>query len=404
MAEDCLKLNVWAPGQRGPSLLPVFFWIHGGGFETGSGNAYNSTLLAMQGIVGVSINYRLGPFAWFVSEEIRKEYPNAPSNGGVNGILDQVAGMRWVHAHISAFGGDRDKVTIAGESAGSMSVCIHLHFPASQGLFARAILESGSCTTSPWSWLDINATIAETKSAQLLRGAHAKDLADLRQVSPEALQEAANLAGGFGNPSPDGFYMKDAPEKSPVLTRNTQIIIGSNTMDTLWAPPYLEGIEAFYNLTIPQTTEQYEELVHGFFGDAGLNLYPAPTKDASATAVQQAFYRISADVCNTCPKHWMAEKLRDAGDTVYLYHFGFNSDPSSFGLACHGCEMSDAFDQLVTPPLAILNSTFDSTLGALMSQAWVFYKTWAPAAWIVTLAKLRWTNFVGILPECFNRF
>jgi len=272
-----------------------------------------------------------------------------------------------------------------------MSVCIHLHLRESQGFFSRAILESGSCTTSPWSWLDINATIAKTKSAQVLRGAQAKDLLDLRQVSPEALQNAANLAGGFGNPSPDGFYMKDAPEKSPVLTRNTQLIVGSNTMDTLWAPPYLEGIEGVYNLTIPRTVAQYEELVHGFFGDAGLGLYPAPTKDASITAVQQAFYRISADVCNTCPKHWMAEKFRDAGDTVYLYHFGFNSDPSSLGLACHGCEQSDAFDQLVTPPLAILNSTFDASLGSLMSKAWVSFTQHGRPE----LGALQWPRYDG---------
>merc|ERR1712110_397752 len=100
------------------------------------------------------------------------------------------------------------------------------------------------------------------------------------------------------------------------------------------APPWV----SFQKTKGPQTVTDYVNLVHGSFGDAGLDLYPPPEAAAGSAEVSKAFYRISSDVCNTCPKHWLAQKLVAAGDQVYTYHFGFNSDPSLLGFACHSCE------------------------------------------------------------------
>jgi para-nitrobenzyl esterase len=141
-SEDCLTLNVWTPsGATVDSQRPVMVWIHGGAFANGSGDIYNARWLAKQGdIVVVTINYRLGTMGFLA-------HPALARNGeaGNYGLEDQQAALRWVHDNIGSFGGDPAKVTIAGESAGAMSVCDHLVAPASAGLFRAAILQSGPC-------------------------------------------------------------------------------------------------------------------------------------------------------------------------------------------------------------------------------------------------------------------
>jgi para-nitrobenzyl esterase len=143
MSEDCLTLNVWAPAERGPRGLPVMVWIHGGGFINGSGAApmYDGAVLARQGVVVVTLNYRLGRFGFFAHPALTAEAPKGPL--GNYGLMDQIAALRWVRANIAAFGGDPRAVTIFGESAGGVSVNDLMVSPAARGLFARAITESG---------------------------------------------------------------------------------------------------------------------------------------------------------------------------------------------------------------------------------------------------------------------
>ena len=141
-SENCLTLNVWAPprGQRGDKR-PVMVWIHGGGFVNGSGDIYHSRSLVVKGhIIVVTINYRLGALGFLA-------HPSLGPPGGVGnyGLADQQAALRWVRDNISAFGGDPQRVTIAGESAGGMSVCDHLVAPGSVGLFRAAIIQSAPC-------------------------------------------------------------------------------------------------------------------------------------------------------------------------------------------------------------------------------------------------------------------
>lgn len=141
-SENCLTLNVWTPvGKRAGALLPVMVWIHGGGFVNGSGSIYHARSLVAKGrIVVVTINYRLGALGFLAD-------PSLASSGDVGnyGLADQQAALRWVHANIAAFGGEPGKVTIAGESAGGMSVCDHLVAPGSAGLFGAAIIQSAPC-------------------------------------------------------------------------------------------------------------------------------------------------------------------------------------------------------------------------------------------------------------------
>ncbi|AQT78801.1 carboxylesterase [Mycolicibacterium litorale] len=140
--EDCLNLNVWTPDGATPShRLPVMVWIHGGGFLNGSADIYDARWLATQGnIVVVTVNYRLGTLGFLA-------HPALSPDGDVGnfGLADQQAALRWVRDNVAEFGGDPGKVTIAGESAGAMSVCDHLVAPESAGLFRAAILQSGPC-------------------------------------------------------------------------------------------------------------------------------------------------------------------------------------------------------------------------------------------------------------------
>jgi len=141
-SEDCLTLNVWTPPVRASGeRRPVLVWLHGGGFINGSSSIYNSTRLTTRGdVVVVTVNYRLGALGFLAHPAL-----GAGPDVGNYGLADQQAALRWVRDNISAFGGDPDKVTIAGESAGGMSVCDHLVAPDSAGLFRGAIIASGPC-------------------------------------------------------------------------------------------------------------------------------------------------------------------------------------------------------------------------------------------------------------------
>eukprot|EP01047_Picozoa_sp_COSAG01_P033533 COSAG01_NODE_2472_length_7625_cov_9.664895_3_plen_280_part_00 len=170
-SEDCLFVDILRPStvraQQG-TLLPVAVWIHGGGMMVGSSDSFDfSRLVQTQGVIVVNVNYRLGPLGFFASAELEAENRAAGrATGGMNGQLDQIAALRWVKEHIAGFGGDAQKVTLFGQSAGGLSVCTLVASPLASGLFRRAIVQSGSCVGASnrrvkfvvHAWADVTGT------------------------------------------------------------------------------------------------------------------------------------------------------------------------------------------------------------------------------------------------------
>jgi para-nitrobenzyl esterase len=205
ISEDCLYLNVWRPhAARGK--LPVYVFIHGGAFNSGSGNVsvYDGAGLAGRGVVVVTISYRLGVFGFLAHPDLTRESAHASS--GNYGLLDQVAALRWVRANIAAFGGDPAAVVIGGQSAGAVSVNHLVASPLAKGLFRGAVAQSGSGIGIPASLL----ASAEALGVKIAQQARATSLAQLRTLPAAALQQAACKASA---PS-DGARF--APVKLPL--------------------------------------------------------------------------------------------------------------------------------------------------------------------------------------------
>ena len=143
VSEDCLYLNIWTPAKGAAQKLPVIVWLHGGGYRNGSAAMplYWGDRLAHHGVILVTIGYRLGPLGFLALPELTRE--SARGSSGNYGLIDQLAALEWVQRNISAFGGDPRRVTIAGQSSGSISVSVLMASPRAQGLFQRAIGESG---------------------------------------------------------------------------------------------------------------------------------------------------------------------------------------------------------------------------------------------------------------------
>lgn len=192
--EDCLYLNVWTPDVSPEDPLPVMVWIHGGGFEMGSGSSplYDGTPFARNGVVLVTLNYRLGAFGFC---ELGHLDPGYAGSGNV-GLLDQVAALEWVRDHISAFGGDPAQVTVFGESAGAMSIAALLAMPRAKGLFHRAVLQSGAAS-APRS---IDHAVADT--AEFMAAVGVDSVEDLVRAEPAQLlaAHAAIAAGRIADP------------------------------------------------------------------------------------------------------------------------------------------------------------------------------------------------------------
>lgn len=217
--EDCLTLNVWSPADA--DGLPVMFWIYGGGLRAGSAHQpyYIGDDLASEGVVVVSANYRLGAFGFLATDELADDSDDG--SFGNYGLADQAAALEWVQENVAAFGGDPDNVTIFGESAGGGSVCAHLASPRSEGLFQRAIVQSGGgCDRLQ------DAEEAQTAGAELLEAAGCTDLACLRDVPTDellALDFDANFVADGVRLSETGRTRAERGEVSDV-----EVLLGSN--------------------------------------------------------------------------------------------------------------------------------------------------------------------------------
>lgn len=209
MSEDCLYLNVWAPEGAEPSSLPVLVYFYGGGFQAGDGSEdrYNGESMAHRGIVAVTVNYRLNVFGFLAHPLLTAESEHNAS--GNYGLLDQNAALKWVKANIAAFGGDPEHVTIAGESAGSMSVSAQMASPLSKDLIHQAIGESGSF------WSSFGTTPhaqAEQTGTAFFDGLGASTLEAMRAIPAETLLAALMKPGApWFSPTVDGYFFPESP-------------------------------------------------------------------------------------------------------------------------------------------------------------------------------------------------
>ncbi len=212
VSEDCLYLNVWAPAGQQSKNLPVLVYFYGGGFVAGDGSEprYDGESMAKKGIVAVTVNYRLNIFGFFAHPDLSKE--TTYKGSGNYGLMDQAAAIKWVSENIAAFGGDPKKITIAGESAGSISVSAQMASPLARKLIAGAIGESGAGinpTLSP-----VSLAEAEKTGAEFAKNAGYPTIAELRKLSTKDIYELYNASKRFGFPTVvDGyFYPKSIPE------------------------------------------------------------------------------------------------------------------------------------------------------------------------------------------------
>lgn len=276
MSEDCLYLNVWTPAKSGKEKLPVMVYFYGGGFVAGDGSEprYDGGSMAAKGIVTVTTNYRLGVFGFLAHPELTAESPHHAS--GNYGLLDQAAALRWVRQNIAAFGGDPKRVTIAGESAGSISVSALMASPLSKNLIAGAIGESGGITgTLP----AVSLSQAEQWGAKFAAELGASSLAGLRAMNSQQILEPATK-GGFASVGRfpitiDGYFLPQDPAAVYAAGRQSHVplLIGWNSEEMTWRF-LLRGMEP--------TRENYEKVVQEIFGvhaDEALKLYPAGTRE-----------------------------------------------------------------------------------------------------------------------------
>jgi para-nitrobenzyl esterase len=359
-SEDCLFLQVYTPPTLPPaSKLPVFFWVHGGSFLYGTGADYNGTALANRAVV-VTINYRMGPFGYLQSEQLQAEDPNWPSLGGLNGLNDALVALQWTRDNIAAFGGDPERITVAGESAGSLTVCLIAVSPFAKGKFRNVVLESGSCV-GPWGPGDSARGLAA--STAFMAGLNVKTIDELRALKASEILNSSNYKSVIY--SIDGYLIPTDPRvlyASGNLSNIANFMVGSNTLDTLYGWPYFSPGSAHNQSALKDSLTSY-------FGDdaaAILQLYPPGTSDRDAFGTWLA---INSDVCNVCPARFLADVVTKAAQRpVYLYQFGFNPgfpDPTWKGLSGHGMELPFVFE---SGPMA--NFPYDPALAHKMNAFW----------------------------------
>lgn len=367
MSEDCLSLNVWAP--QNAKGAPVFVWIHGGALSSGSGAdpLYDGSALARRGMIVVTINYRLGMFGWFAHPALSAEASDHVS--GNYGLLDQVAALEWVKRNIGAFGGDAGNVTIAGESAGALSVMYLMAAPPARGLFHKAIAESGYMVSAPALREAINGMVpAEAQGVDLAAKLGAADLAALRALPAADIAEKAPATGYFPFPNVDGKVVPrqlvdtfDKGEQAPV-----PMLAGFNSGE-------IRSLR-FLLPKPPADAAAYEAAIragYGEFADLFLARYPAKAiEESMLAATRDAMYG------------WTSERLASdqaaLGQGAYLYFFdhGYPATEEWNLHGFHAAELPYVFGTATrTPPLwpKIPDNLAERKLSEAMGDYWASF-------------------------------
>ncbi len=351
ISEDCLQLNVFAPpGAKG---APVMVWIHGGGHRTGAGWVYGGENFARDGVVVVSINYRLGALGYFAHPALTKAAKPGEAVGNY-GLMDQIAALKWVQRNIAAFGGDPKNVTVFGESAGGMSTLAVLATPAAKGLYQKAIVESGVGWFEPKSLADKEAD--GVKSLQRA-GITAATAAELRALPVDKLVPVNDDY----QPFVDGKLMTETATQAIVRGHfpDVPLVIGSNSgEDSLMGPMTL--------------------------GPAAVARIPAvvkPAYSAEAAAGDDTFARaVFTDRIMGAPARWIAGQTA-GGKPSWLYYFSYVGSrfPVSKTRASHADEIQYAWEYWGRRTPMSMVSAKDQEVASLMHACWVsFAKTSVP--------------------------
>jgi para-nitrobenzyl esterase len=316
VSEDCLYLNVWTPARLPIERRPVFVYIHGGANTEGSGSvpAYDGEGLASRGLVVVTINYRLGMFGFLAHPELTKESPNRAS--GNYGLLDQIAALKWVKENIAAFGGDPDRITVAGQSAGASAVHNITASPLAKGLFHRAIAQSGSSLATfgaGRAMADQEADgvrFATVKGAASLAALRAIPAAQLFAPVPPPAAGAAPAAPFRWGTVVDGYALPASVGEIFAAGRQNDVV----TMTGANADEY--GASPRPNATVAslatQAKQRYADNAAAF-----LALYPARTDDEAKSAANTS----ARDIARTSMFLWALDRARTAKTPVYTYYW-----------------------------------------------------------------------------------
>jgi para-nitrobenzyl esterase len=375
MSEDCLTLNVWAPANA--AKAPVLVWIHGGALSGGysSEPIYDGSRMAARGVIVVSINYRIGVLGYLAHPGLSAESPTGVS--GNYGLLDQIEALRWVQRNIAAFGGDPANVTIAGESAGGLSVMYLMAAPAARGLFSKAVAQSAYMITTPALKAHAYGLPSAEEAGTFLGAAlNAPDVAALRAMDAETLTKKAAAARFAPFAAVDGQVLPrqlvdvfDRGEQAPV-----PLLAGFNSGE-------IRSLR-FLGPPSPALASSYEKTIrerYGDLADAYLRLYPSDNMEASIlAATRDGIYG------------WTAERLvrkqAAIGQASFLYIFdhGYPAADEPGLHAFHGSELPYVFGTLSrTPPFwpKAPPTTAESKLSDAMLGYWVsFAQTGRPEA------------------------
>lgn len=373
--EDCLYLNVWTAAKSTDEKRPVMVWIHGGGSTIGAASQpfYDGRHFAANGIVLVSINYRLGPFGFLAHPQLSAESPRGIS--GNYGTLDQIAALNWVQRNIARFGGDPDNVTIFGESAGAVSCGVLLVCPLAKRLFHRTILQSGVPVGVRTRLCDGEKT-AEATGERVFANMGVKDVAEARQKTPDELLGAIKAKVGLLDrgtkygPVIDGWVLPDYPLKlmDEGKFHNVPVMAGSNAHEaTLFSQRASIRGELGYKWIARIAFKKNTDRV--------LAVFPPD----HAGSPQKTFEQVVTVMSFVSPARMLVRMVSRQQPDVYLYHFTRVS-PLMERLgkgATHGIEIAYVFRH----EGRVLGDAKDKALAEKMHRVWIqFARTGNPNA------------------------
>jgi para-nitrobenzyl esterase len=373
-SEDCLYLNVFAPAGHRRAELPVMVWIHGGGFVGGESDDYNPSWLVADGVIVVTINYRLGALG-FLAHPALADRPGGPT--GDYGLMDQQAALRWVRDNIRAFGGNPRDITIFGESAGGQSVLLQLASPGARGLFARAIAESGGFAVSP---APLATAEAAGRAFAAKAGCTSQTARCLRSLPVETILAAENHSGA--NADMDGLVITQSPRTAFTSGNfsHVPVIDGSNHDE--WrlfvALATFEGhpvTAAGYQSVIASTLHVSQRIAAIIATQYPVGSYPNPAIAMSTLGTDGIF---------ACPTLLLDQAMSRFTPT-YGYEFSDENAPSNYPSpgfaygATHASELQYLFGLPANAHGTL--SARQQRLAATMRQEWTsFAKTGVPSA------------------------